>query len=129
MRKAIERQEVRSGSDVLVIVRTVETKETCWGVLYQPGPTEIYKLDPRSGIEMYQAEIPSDGSEFRAIPSKDPADGPWQPACGGSEKPFTVKGRRLQYMWQPSTGNHAYLDLDRDMFLEDSEANEILSSY
>lgn len=51
------------------------------------------------------------------------AQGNWQIACGGAEKPFNAKsGRRLQYMWQPSTGKHAYLDLGTDIFLTDEEA-------
>lgn len=37
------------------------------------------------------------------------------PACGGTETPFTVKGRRWLYCWQPSTGRHCYLDLDNDV--------------
>lgn len=50
------------------------------------------------------------------------SNGAWIPACGGTEKPFTARnGRRLQYMFQPSSGKHAYYDLDQDMFLSDSE--------
>jgi len=53
-------------------------------------------------------------------------NGYWMPACGGTEKPFfTRDGRRLQYMFQPSTGEHAYLDLDRDVFLSNDEASKI----
>ena len=37
------------------------------------------------------------------------------PACGGTETPFTVNGRRWIYCWQPSTGRHCYLDLDTDI--------------
>lgn len=51
------------------------------------------------------------------------AQGDWVPACGGTEQPFTTRTRRrLQYMWQPSTGRHAYLDVDADLFLTDDEA-------
>jgi hypothetical protein len=53
----------------------------------------------------------------------DRKQGNWFPACGGTEQPFTTRtGRRLQYCWQPSTGNHAYLDLDTDIILTDDEA-------
>ena len=128
-RRATNRQEVRIGSDILVIVETEQVKETCYGVVTRKGPTEIYKVDPETGIEMYQSEIKNDGSEFKAKPSPDPADGPWQPACGGSEKPFVCRGYRLQYMFQPSTGTHAYLDLKADRFLTNEEANRILSAY
>ena len=47
----------------------------------------------------------------------------WIPACGGTEEPFRSRsGRRLLYCWQPSTGRHAYLDLDSDIILSDDEA-------
>ncbi len=49
--------------------------------------------------------------------------GPWLPASGGTEEPFTSRGgRRLLYCWQPSTGRHAYLDLGTDLILSDEEA-------
>lgn len=49
--------------------------------------------------------------------------GNWIPACGGTEVPFlTRSGKRLLYMWQPSTGRHAYLDMGSDMFLNDEES-------
>lgn len=49
--------------------------------------------------------------------------GDWLPACGGTETPFmTRSGRRLLYCWQPSTGNHAYLDMGTDIILSDEEA-------
>lgn len=55
------------------------------------------------------------------------AQGNWVIACGGTEKPFTTRtGRRLQYIWQPSTGRHAYLDLGTDLILSDDEAQEAL---
>ena len=55
------------------------------------------------------------------------AQGNWQIACGGTETPVTTRsGRRLQYVWQPSTGKHAYLDLGTDMILTDEEAQQAL---
>lgn len=36
------------------------------------------------------------------------------PACGGTEKPFVVNGRRWIYCWCKETGEHVYLDLDND---------------
>jgi hypothetical protein len=55
------------------------------------------------------------------------AQGPWFPACGGTETPFETRSRRrLLYCWQPSTGRHAYLDCDSDIFLTDDEAAEVL---
>ena len=52
----------------------------------------------------------------------------WIPACGGTEVPFKSRsGKRLQYVWQPSTGHHAYLDLDSDIILSDEEAEAALA--
>jgi hypothetical protein len=49
--------------------------------------------------------------------------GTWLPASGGTEEPFlTRSGRRLLYVWQPSTGDHAYLDLQTDLILSNEEA-------
>ncbi len=56
--------------------------------------------------------------------------GNWYPACGGTETPFhTRTGYRLLYVWQPTTGNHAYLNLDTDMILTDSEAMRALGVF
>jgi hypothetical protein len=42
----------------------------------------------------------------------------WVAACGGTEQPFTTRtGHRLQYMWCPATGEHAYYCLDEDLFV------------
>jgi hypothetical protein len=47
----------------------------------------------------------------------------WVPACDGKELPFKSRsGIRLQYVWQPSTGRHAYLNVDSDIILTDEEA-------
>ena len=47
----------------------------------------------------------------------------WLPANGGTENPFVTRsGIRLLYCWQPSTGRHAYLNCDTDMFMKDDEA-------
>jgi hypothetical protein len=55
-------------------------------------------------------------------------DDSWQPACGGTEVPFKSRsGKRLQYVWQPSTGQHAYLDVDSDIILSDEEAEAYLA--
>ena len=56
--------------------------------------------------------------------------GDWQPANGGSEEPFFTRSkRRLLYSWQPSTGKHAYLDMDSDLILSDEEARLALGTY
>jgi hypothetical protein len=58
------------------------------------------------------------------------AQGNWFPANGGTEEPFTARtGRRLLYVWQPTTGRHAYLDLGTDLILTDNEARLALQTY
>ena len=62
--------------------------------------------------------------------AKHSQDDSWQPACGGIEVPFKSRsGKRLQYVWQPSTGQHAYLDVDSDIILSDEEAEACLALY
>ena len=56
--------------------------------------------------------------------------GNWFPACGGTETVFTTRtGFRLLYCWQPSTGKHAYINVDTDMILSDEEARAALATY
>lgn len=51
-------------------------------------------------------------------------NGPWVPACNGTEQPFITRtGLRLLYCWQPSSGRHAYLNCDTDMIMTDDEAH------
>jgi len=42
----------------------------------------------------------------------------WVVACGGTEPVMTVKGRKVQYMWNKTTREHAYYYHGRDIFLE-----------
>lgn len=61
---------------------------------------------------------------------RDRSQGDWFPACGGTEVPFISRsGKRLMYVWQPSTGSHAYLDLGTDMVLTEEEARAALQTY
>jgi hypothetical protein len=56
--------------------------------------------------------------------------GDWYPACGGTETVFRTRmGRRLLYCWQPTTGKHAYLDVDRDVILTTEEAQLALGVF
>jgi hypothetical protein len=56
--------------------------------------------------------------------------GPWVPACGGTERPFPSRsGKTLLYCWQPSTGRHAYLDCGTDIILTQEEADLALQLY
>lgn len=60
----------------------------------------------------------------------DASQGNWLPACGGTEQPFTTRlGFRLLYCWQPSSGRHAYLNLDTDLVLTDDEAMHALGVF
>lgn len=56
---------------------------------------------------------------------KKAAEGNWIPGTG--ETPFITRNRyRLLWCWQPSTGKHAYLNLDTDIILTDKEARMAL---
>ena len=51
----------------------------------------------------------------------------WVPACGGTEQPFTTRtGRRIQYLWNKTTGEHAYIDCMTDIILTTEEAQAAL---
>lgn len=51
------------------------------------------------------------------------SQGNWVPAAGGTETPFrTRSGRKLLYVYQRSTGHHAYLDVETDLILSNEEA-------
>lgn len=51
----------------------------------------------------------------------------WVAGCGGTETPFrTRSGRMLFYMWNRTTGEHAYYDVERDVFLSFEEASDAL---
>lgn len=53
----------------------------------------------------------------------------WIPACGGTELPFKSRsGRVLVYMWNTSTGEHAYYDVNADVFLDNEEAAAALAT-
>ncbi len=48
----------------------------------------------------------------------------WVPACGGTEQPFSSRsGLTLLYMWNRTSGIHAYYDVERDVFLTQDEAS------
>lgn len=51
----------------------------------------------------------------------------WIAACGGTETPFrTRSGRTLFWMWNRVTGEHAYYDVERDVFLTNEEATDAM---
>jgi hypothetical protein len=51
----------------------------------------------------------------------------WIPACGGTEVPFRARnGHQLHYLWNPSSGLHAYYDVTADRFLTNDEAHDAL---
>ena len=50
----------------------------------------------------------------------------WQPANGGTETPYVTRsGIRVLYMWNVKTGEHAYLNLDTDIFLTNDEIADL----
>jgi len=58
------------------------------------------------------------------------SDDNWYPASDGTEEPFISRsGKRLLYCYQPSTRNHAYLDVDCDIILTDEESRQYLQTY
>ncbi len=62
--------------------------------------------------------------------AKEKEQGDWYPASSGAETPFITRtGRRLLYVWQPSTGKHAYLDCNTDLILSDEEAQLALGLF
>jgi hypothetical protein len=47
----------------------------------------------------------------------------WIAACGGTEEVFKSRsGIRMLYCFQPSSGRHAYLNVDTDIIMTDEEA-------
>jgi hypothetical protein len=69
-------------------------------------------------------------AEMLKVQAEKAEQGAWIPGGGGSETPFwTRTGRRLLYCWQPSTGRHAYLDVQTDLILSDEEARVALGMY
>ena len=42
---------------------------------------------------------------------------------------MTRTGRRLLYMWNPTTGEHAYYDVINDVFLSADEATAALAMH
>ena len=66
----------------------------------------------------------------KGVAMKQTTNDNWLPANNGTETPFTTRtGKRLLYVWQPSTGKHAYLDCDTDLILSDEEAFKCLALF
>ena len=58
---------------------------------------------------------------------KEAEQGDWVPACGGSEVPFFSRsGIKMLYVYQPSTGKHAYINCMTDIIMTDAEAQAAL---
>lgn len=51
----------------------------------------------------------------------------WVPACGGTERPFQMKGKTYLYMWNVSTCEHAHYCVTDDVFLSTSEWLSLLN--
>lgn len=49
-------------------------------------------------------------------------DDNWYPASQGTEQPMRTRdGRMVQYMFNPATGQHAYIDLETDIIIPDED--------
>ena len=58
------------------------------------------------------------------------SQGTWVPACGGTEVPFWTRGGHyVLYMWQASTGKHAYLNCQTDIIMTYEEARDSLGTF
>lgn len=69
-------------------------------------------------------------TDLMAAADRVRANGDWFPANGGTEEVFTSRGgHRLLYCWQPSSGRHAYLNVDTDTIMTDEEAQRSLGTY
>ena len=54
----------------------------------------------------------------------------WIPACGGTEVPFkTRSGVTVQYLWNPVSGEHAYINCDTDVLISDEEIDGVFGRY
>ena len=51
----------------------------------------------------------------------------WIPACGGHEKPLHYRnGVVALYVFNPRTGQHAYLNVSTDMIMTEEEVKRML---
>ena len=66
-------------------------------------------------------------AEALAAVDRQNEQGHWVPACGGTETPFRMRGYKLLYVWQQSTGRHAYLNVETDMILSAAEVNTLFN--
>lgn len=81
----------------------------------------LYQLFSNQGVFMTLVEQLNAADEKRK-------QGNWYPACNGTEVPFVTRsGYRLLYCYQPSTGNHAYLNCETDLILSEEESQSLLS--
>lgn len=74
-----------------------------------------------ASLEQSQERLNSNVEEFQyAISNRLNA---WVPACGGTEVPFKARsGATLLYCFNPALQQHAYINVDTDMILEDHDA-------
>lgn len=50
----------------------------------------------------------------------------WLPACGGSEQPTEIRGRKLLYCYNPKEGRHTYVDCWTDLPLSEGESLAVM---
>ena len=113
----------RWASKHLASVSTIEMSiwDELFAILHDAPHAEWHRLLNAAGIP-HEPLIKPDFS--------DTSDDNWYPAHNGTETPFVSRsGKRLLYCFQPSTGNHAYMDVDNDILLSDEEARIHLGTY
>jgi len=44
--------------------------------------------------------------------------GSWVAACGGTEQPFALRGKKFLYMWNYVTKTHGYYCITDDVFVK-----------
>ena len=85
-------------------------------ILTEPGADALrYLQDLERVSEAAEHAVRREKAEQAARWSRDE----WNPACGGTETPFTYNGESWIYVYNGRTGKHAYLNLNTDMIADD----------
>lgn len=93
------------------------------GPMARTRPLPGQRPRPEQYEDPFDYDAPGHGmSEYLEDVDAWKGQGDWKPASGGTEQPFTTRtGMRLQYMFQPRSGRHAYYDPDSDLIIEDPD--------
>jgi hypothetical protein len=91
------------------------TRATHGGKGSQARPTDMEKY-----YDSYEAIFNSIKEEVHTPYDEETPDD-WEPACGGTEHPFDWGGKTYLYMYNKTTGEHAYYNLTEDIFEQNVE--------